>query len=218
MPTETRATTSPSSTTGTTARIERPERADVLLGEDLAAAGAPPRSPTNCWPICDGVGVGVAAAVEVHDDDEVECRCRRAPASANGCSVARRVGGAQRLGARRGSRRPSSATATASSRALVAGVAAGVERRERDGGDHQDEHDQHLQQQDLAGDRALPTRQPRRGHAGIVPHARGATRTRRGRGRVNSTNTRVTAVTAAPQDVAQGTGPRSSSSTESEEP
>ena len=113
----------------------------------------------------------------------------RRTASAKGCRGARVRGATSRR--RTGESATESATAVGLVARGVAGVAAGVERGQGDGGDHQDEHDEHLQQQDLTGDRALaPCRGD--GHARIVPHPAGPPVT------ANSTTTRVTAVTGPP--------------------
>ena len=71
MPTETSATTLPPSVTGTTARIDGPERAGVLLGEVPALRGAAEVAHERLAQL-GRVGVGVAGPVERHHHDEVD--------------------------------------------------------------------------------------------------------------------------------------------------
>jgi hypothetical protein len=55
MPTETSATTSSPSKTGTTARIEGP-RLPANSWVKTSPSGAPPRSPSNGFPMLSGLG------------------------------------------------------------------------------------------------------------------------------------------------------------------
>ena len=86
MPTETIATTVPSTKTGTTEAHRGAERPGVLLGEDPALRrGA--QVADELLPDLRRVGVGEAGAVERHDDDEVDVGVA-ADVSANGCNAA----------------------------------------------------------------------------------------------------------------------------------
>ncbi len=146
----------------------RAERARVDLGEHAALQGVADAADEAAADL-GGVGVGPADPVAVHDHDEVGVGVdpdllgerlqgcggvRRADLLAHERGVRDRAGHGRGLVARR-----------------VAQVTARVEGRQRDGGDDEDDDDTDLQQQDLAGHRALAVGASR--HGRIVPHRSG---------------------------------------------